>query len=353
MLIRALVVALVGLLVGYLFWLKHLTPTTTAEAAVVPVILAGGPSTAEGSLQSTAPADDPEITTVLQSDVGDAFAEASQQFAMATQYPEFSQPIWDAEALQKYLPNQAAPMAYESGGVRLQLQADKFRFSNHEAITGKVNLSGVADVGRVELRLLANGQVLASQQLALKAGERSFQFSGLAESLSLFVVAEVIPSSPAIMVSVPVEVFATNSAQAGLSMSTTTSQVDGPWLRIPITVSIAAPGFYRLEGNLYSVTTGEPLVHLSSEEELMAGQQVLTLSAHIQALKVKGDEGDYRLQDIVLEQMPGPPNFEVMPGLVKVPAIDVPGHPFTRYKDEPYSDPEVAARLEFLQSMSP
>ena len=167
----------------------------------------------------------------------------------------------------------------------------------------------------------------------------------------LLLVARVTNSTQECTVSTPIERFDASQATAELA-ALEPSYVQGAWLMIPVRVAITRTGYYRLEANLYAQQDQRPLLHLSAEEEYGPGTQTLFLRAHISALKAMGDEGDYTLSDILLEQMPSAPDFETLTGLTSINSTAVNGYPFADYRDEPYQDEDAQARLEFLQSVA-
>ncbi|WP_369600591.1 hypothetical protein AAIA72_12155 [Hahella sp. SMD15-11] len=75
---------------------------------------------------------------------------------------------------------------------------------------------------------------------------------------------------------------------------------DGPWLHIALNAQVYRPGYYFVSANLYSEQTGEPLVHLESEQRLGAGTREVLLKAHASALRERGDGGPYLLKNIRL-----------------------------------------------------
>ncbi|MBU2862594.1 hypothetical protein KO489_01935 [Reinekea forsetii] len=291
--------------------------------------------------------------SIIETSLSEQYAQVATRFEQAIQYPSQSLPIFDPSAITKYRPNIAAPISFEKDNVVLSLQSDYLRYKTNQAITGKVSAQGI-NGAEISLSLIQQGQVIAIKTAQVSEQQQAFSFPPLGQSWQsdeIQLVATLKSGDQEWIVSTPIQRDESNQQSARLS-SVETSHVRGAWLVIPIALDIHMEGFYRIEANLYSATDNRPLLHLTTEDELTKGSQTVQLAAHISALKAMNDEGDYLLQDLVLEQMPSPPNFEVSQGIVSLESISVNGHPFSSYKDEPYQDEEALARLEFLQSMS-
>lgn len=355
-----------ALLVGFLK--THQSDATQSEvivnAPLVSEIDAPKVDSASKSTNAQTPKQTLEAES-LENDSGDAiqdeewesinaaFEEVADQFEESIQYPTFSFPIATPEAVTKYIPNQGAEVGAEGEGYQFNLVTEQFLVSSAEPITGSVRASGISTKS-VRITLMDSGQELAVIDVELVRGQVPFSFPPLGQSWqsdALLVVATIEHDKQELTVSSPIQKMDMSPSSSELHTASD-SYVDGPWLRIPVSVSIKQEGYYRFEANLYSASTGQPLLHLLDEQEFSIGKSDFILSAHASALKKMRDEGDYLLKDLWLEQTPSPPDFENKPGIISTRSMRVTGFPFSEYSEEAYVDPEAQARLEFLQSIS-
>lgn len=354
MFIRFFAVLTAGLAIGLLFWLKSIQSDMNPPIAEV-----SAPLESTAQIQVSEPVQQRLSDGNSQSSEVEAEFEAAQldwvadDFALQTQFPEQSRPITDASSLKKYLPNQASPISRKTPVGEIELKTYKYRYRADERITGDVRVSGTLDT-QLSVTLVQNGVELAAATVSTANDAYQFHFPALNDRWSaeqILVVAKV--SSPGLEAKTLSTPVAKQQTQTSIQFGEVEgSYVEGPWLMIPVAVRVKNSGFYRMEANLYSEDTGEPLIHLLNEVELNAGDQTLYLQAHIRALQAKQDEGDYLLSDIVLEQMPSPPDFTTLRTLVPVQPVSVRGYSFSDYVDEDYVDPDSVARLEFLNALS-
>ncbi|WP_196160201.1 hypothetical protein [Reinekea sp. G2M2-21] len=359
MFIRVITAAILLAALGFVLWLKPSWQRNTFAPQIVqvdPVIpvppLALPVPTCQPDTGNTQPAlAIPE--SVTEEAIDAQFADIADQFAELIQYPTSSLPIFNAEAVEKYLPNQSFPIRFEENGVTLSLRSERLQYSPNEPIRGVVSVAGLDQV-QGTLQVLQAGQTIANLSVTVSSGPTSFEIPPLGQrwmEAELQLVASVKSAEQEWTVSTPIQRFDSDNATIQL-LSAEKSFVDGSWLVMPMIVDVSQPGFFRLEANLYSANSRKPLIHLSAEQELNRGEQTLNLAAHISALKAMNDPGDYLLRDFALEQMPGPPDFEAISGLVAIPEAKISGHPFGEYDDAPYVDDEALARLEFLQQVT-
>ncbi len=300
----------------------------------------------------TEPLVEPELVT--EEPFSAQFDEIATDFADRIQYPSESQPIFDASAIIKYKPNQGAAMQLEENGVRLSLQTDQLQYAKTSNINGKIEVNGLPNAS-VNLTVVQLGQTIATATATVISNNMTeFTLPALGQMWTepqILLVARVTNNAQEWTVSTPINQFNAEQSTAQLA-ELESSFVDGAWLMIPVRLSTKRKGYYRIEANLYSQSDARPLVHLVTEQELRRGSQTMHLKAHVSALKAMGDEGDYKLADIAIEQMPTAPDFETITGISPLTSSPVGGFPFSEYDDEPYRDTEAQARLEFLQGIA-
>ena len=129
------------------------------------------------------------------------------------------------------------------------------------------------------------------------------------------------------------------------------SQQDGADLVIPAQFSVVDPGYYRVEANLMT-GDGEPVSHLDATFTLSRGAGIGLMKVHSAVLRAKGAAGPYRLSGIDVKRMPSKPGDATRYGSSRMPTYPVSGFPLDSYSNEPYVDPLVQQRVEFLRRLS-
>jgi hypothetical protein len=310
--------------------------------------------------EAAANADPEQENPYFNREVKARLAQVADAYAEQIQYPSFSMPIPNREALQKYLPNRSIGAERrldieDENSPRIRLQTDKQHYFTGDTIKVTVSLSGLTGHPRVEVkaRLVTQGQILATADAS--AADRQaviyqMSFSHLDSIVDLAtdeyrVVARVAVDGKVYELGTPVSYVDSVARVTDVGMA----QVSGEYLYIPVNVTTSKPGYHELSANLYAAQSNKPLVHLSVQQELQTSNGLMQLKAHIAALKVGGDPGPYRLQDISLMRMPSPPDFTSEYGKASQDAYPVNGYAFDEYDDLPYVDEEARKRLEFLR----
>jgi hypothetical protein len=289
-------------------------------------------------------------------------AQVADNYAEQIQYPAFSRPILDKEALQKYLPNKGfdSSVPLDPNNVnspQLSLKTSQQQYFAGDKVIATVNVSGLADYPDVSIsgRLVEGGRPLAAMtsksvdasgtqyQLSLTTGDNAFETT----TDQLRVIASVTIDGIKHEIGAPITYVHSVAQLTDVGFS----EVYGEYLTIPVSVTTNTPGYHEIGANLYAADSNEPLVHLTAEQELMSENGVMQLQAHISALKVKGHSGPYRLKDIILTRMPAPPNFTTEYGRTSQSSYEVNGFAFDDYVDAPYVDEEAEKRLEFLRTI--
>jgi hypothetical protein len=289
-------------------------------------------------------------------------AQVADAYAEQIKYPSFSMPITNREALQKYLPNRSIGVEQlldinDELSPLIRLQTDKQHYFVGNVVKATVSLSRLIGRPRIEIgaRLVAQGQTLAKADIsAIDRETTTYQliFSDL-ERLAdspvdeYRVVANISIDGQFYELGTPISYVASVAKITSVGMS----QVSGEYLYIPVNVTASKPGYHELAANLFTENGNKPLVHLSIQQELQSGNDLMQLKVHIAALKVGGNPGPYRLQDISLMRMPSPPDFISEYGDSTQEYYSVNGYSFGEYDDQAYLDEEADERLEFLRQV--
>lgn len=337
---------------------KSLLPASPTASVVAPATSATVPAKATASNEQELPAY--EDNPLAEQEVVLRLAEVADQYAAAIKYPTFSEPITDATALQKYLPNQSYTNAMpldpqDPHSPRMVLLTDKHRYFSGENIVASVRLDGADADARITVngRLISEGRVLLQVPGVASADGDTFGLVyslGAASAVSggeMRVVAQIDLDGKTYELGTQIEYVKSMASITAVG----SAQLQGEYLSIPVQVSTSNPGYHEVAANLYSASSGQPLIHLDTQEELQTVNGILTLRAHIRALKVKGDAGPYLLKDLLITRMPSAPDFVSTYGHSLQPAYPVNGFPLGSYNDEPYIDNEAQERLEFLRGL--
>jgi len=289
-------------------------------------------------------------------------AQVADAFAEQIKYPTFSMPIPSHEALQKYIPNRSfdveRPLDIKDGnGPRIRLRTDKHQYFTGDIIKVTVSLSGVTGDPwvAVQARLVSEGKILSTADASAadqQAATYQMSFSGLgmipgSGTGEYRVVARISLKGQEYEIGTPVSYVASVAEVTNVGMA----QVSGEYLYIPVNVTTTKLGFHELNANLYSGQNGNPLVHLTAQQELQSRNGLMQLRAHIASLKAGGDAGPYLLKDIIFIRMPSPPDFTAEYGKSSQDSYTINGYAFDEYDDVPYIDDEAKKRLEVLRQL--
>lgn len=130
------------------------------------------------------------------------------------------------------------------------------------------------------------------------------------------------------------------------------SYQEGSFLIIPLQYNVFEAGYYFVDTILDDAETGQPLVQLQTEGRMQLGNGVLTLKAHIHALKDAGSAGPYRLRVVNTFRAGTFEETGDVAATVSQPfGYELEGVPFSQYDDTPFIDPEVQERIEFLEQL--
>ena len=324
-------------------------PETVSQPASLPVINGKPLKLNAESLTKEKPKKAVSELMLLEDSIEQGLGQIADRFAADVKYPDTSYPIFDPSTLPKYQSNLGAPVVAQNGEQVIKLTTDGFSYSPEMNVNVDVQLQNIRG-GELVLQVTQTSTVIFEtvhqidhEQFLLSVPPLGPHWAGDTVLISVSVNTNGHP----LVASTPIKINDLTDSPISL-LRFDASFIDGPWLRIPAKVEVKENGFYRLEANLYSDETGLPLVHLSTENELLTGQREVILRAHITALRAMSDPGDYLLKDFYLERMPSDPDYETKTGSLAIKQQRVDGFAFDQYSAEGFQDEEVQARLDFL-----
>jgi len=130
------------------------------------------------------------------------------------------------------------------------------------------------------------------------------------------------------------------------------SYIDGAHLMIPAHFDNHSSGNYRLQANLFDLSSMQPISHLNSQFKLTESDNETVLKVHAVTLRAQGFSGPYLLSDINLTQTPVRPGDQNGYGSSAMPNYEVRGYDLSHYSDDIYVNEDNIKRLEFLNKMA-
>ncbi|MDX1696283.1 MAG: hypothetical protein R3208_21135 [Ketobacteraceae bacterium] len=273
-------------------------------------------------------------------------------------YPSYSRPIFSEGQMTQYVPNQSfascLPRNLDDPGERptsssdnaaTWVKASRFWYFPGETITAEADVIGL-DASRfssVSARLIVDegNEVIATAtgvKIPGTAHKYRLSFDNAGEfsidnTKRMSIIAEFTVEDHYFEIGTSIEYYETVVTRLD---SIGPAEVIAEHLEIPVYVSTTELGIHSVSANLYDAESGIPLVHLYADKDLTLESDVITLQAHIAALKIAGSEGPYVLKDFALTRKPSPPNYVTERGSVIPSSVAIPQFPFTEYNDIPY-----------------
>lgn len=289
-----------------------------------------------------------------------SFRGVAKSYAAQSRFPASSMPIQDEASLQKYIPNQAvgASLPYEGPNGeawRFGLRTDQFRYFKGEEIKIFVTLTGDNNQldSDVTIAVVADRKVIHEVgRGSLSAGyfqasidTDAVNTSSWPKELHIQAIAELDGEYMQVLETIRFEESIAEVEGVGKG------SVDNEYLVIPVELDTDARGYFRVTAVLFSQSSNKPLVHLEGKSKITVNNDTVELKAHIDALRVSGDEGPYEIQHLYVEKMPGPPDYASAFGKTNDQVYPVSAQSFDSYADADYENPSAQRSLEFLNKM--
>lgn len=336
------------------------TATVLQESDQDTILLANDSST-EKTLTGAKKQDTEDKTNPFESqELKARFQQIAHEYETQLKHPPFSQPIHNETALRKYLPNRTSTSnltldPQNELSPRIHLKTDKYQYFEGEKITATASVSNVLEDSHIQFsgKLIKQGQTIAKARIIRSEdpNQATLEFEINTPLLSgkneMLVGATFRINGENREVTAPI--MFTNSVASVFNVRP--SEVQNEYLNIPVEIQTSRPGPHAINAILYSATTGEALIRLSAQKNLVSENDFISLTAHISALKEMGDQGPYLLKNISLKRSPSAPNFSTGYGTVTQDSFEIDGHTFDAYEDIPYHDEEALARLDFLKQL--
>lgn len=343
-----LAVLLTGL---WLFWPKPVAAPVPVVTSAVPAVVAQPPLASTNTAVATATV---TVTERLPESVSASFQVLASAYASELQYPGYSRPL-HADDSHLLNPNiyVAQPVPLE-GGASAAIVLDKYRFSYPEPITVNLEVTGLT-VHTVNVQLHSESD---NELLATEAMRKAVAGQGGAQRWRADLRSQEEWDGP-------LEVSVTFSAngreqtlKTGIAYSQPVATITGVGssrgvgsdMLIPIKLSVAQAGYYRLRANLFTAA-GQPLALLTATDKLAEGSTELTLRAYKAVLRQQ--EGPFVLRGFVLERRPAVPGELTRYGDSEQNEYPLEFFSLSQLTDEPWqASAEEQQRLQFLQQMA-
>ncbi len=303
--------------------------------------------------------DNPYDDAVIKSQI----MQVADLYADASRYPHFSQPILNPEEFEEPEPfdetevDTPFPQEGDEEPIRLQLATERYQYFTGDTIRARLRVLN-AEPGEFISAFgnLAGDQGDAGLAIEFQASENPAEL--FADFDTKLVSAAAM--SPEMLLKVQVQVnetplfttlgFRYQAAEARL-VAVPWARPEGAFLEIALQYEVAVSGYYFSQAVLADLQTGQPLVQLQGEGRLQQGNDILTLRAHVQALKAVGSEGPYLLRTIRSYRGAEVGESFDKPAANLTQSYEIPGYSFDRYEDSQYVDPLAQERAEFLREL--
>lgn len=323
----------------------------------MPATAAGIPVTDSEELAAE---DNPYLDQALKAQ----FRQIADLYEQASKYPHFSQPLYArdqidvAEPFERTAVDTPFPVDGLDKPIRLNVALDKFQYLVGEPMLIRVDVEDYPAGAAISATatVASNDSDTGLVDIPLSSSASDSRLQGLIDS-SLLPAEEW---SPEMLLKVSVSVnehdlfstvgFRISEAVADL-VSVPFSEVDGPYLSLPLQFDVHSPGYYFVHAVLQDAESQEPLVKLQTEGRMESGFGLLHLRAHIQALKERGSEGPYSLTHFEIYRGAEDGEEFDLPASLAQSSFDVEGASFDQYDDVPYQNAENQERLEFLKEV--
>lgn len=288
-------------------------------------------------------------------------AQVANEYAQAIRFPSYSKPIASIEALQKYLPNQSTAVqrplsADENNPLSASLHTDRFRYFVGERLAANLLIEGLAAGAAVEVKaqlrdrktILAVADVHLEQNGYVIVVPEVPRIAGVNAADKVFrLVASMRIDGETYELGAPLNI---DESVAHLD-SDFGVEVDEESLAITLKVNTLNTGYFELNAILYSQSTGQPLLYLTTQGLVSDENPYLKLRAHSAALKHMQDEGPYELLDISLKRMPSAPDYTEQYAETSQARFVIDKHYFSEYAQSEYVDEQAQARLDLLREL--
>ncbi len=305
------------------------------------------------------PEDNPYNDAVIKSQI----MQVADLYADASRYPHFSQPILNPEEFEEPEPfdetevDTPFPQEGDEEPIRLQLATERYQYFTGDTIRARLRVLNAKPGEFISaFGSLAGNQGDAGLSIEFQASENPAEL--FADFDTKLISAAVM--SPEMLLKVQVQVnetplfttlgFRYQAAEARL-VAVPWARPEGAFLEIALQYEVAVSGYYFSQAVLADLQTGKPLVQLQGEGRLQQGNDILTLRAHVQALKAVGSEGPYLLRTIRSYRGAEVGETFDKPAANLTQSYEIPGYSFDRYEDSQYVDPLAEERAEFLRQL--
>jgi len=314
-------------------------------------------------------ADEEELFNAYQEEELKAqLQQAADIYEENIKYPNNSQPVYNSQDVREYEPFEQAevdlpffeddePKEGEEP-IRLAASTEQFQYFRGDTINARLKISGAPQDTFIDVNGIlssANGDIPI--EINFQSTDRSMTEFRAAIDSNLAPV-NLFSSEMLLKLNVKVGsrdlnttvVFRFNNASAQL-VGIQQVRPEGAELIIPLQYNVFQSGYYFVQAVLEDASSNQPLIQLQGEGRVSQGNAVITLKAHIAALKRQGSEGPYRLRSIRAYRGAGVGEQIDVPASTSQPSFDIPGYPFSAYEDVEYVDPIAQERLDFLRNL--
>jgi len=299
----------------------------------------------------------------------EAFKAQLQQvadlYAETAKYPHTSQPIVNPEDVREHEAFEETKSDLPFGGdkddespLRLIAATDRYQYFQGDVIQARLQIvNGPSDTFNAVKGVLSGARGDLPQAIEFGATDKSLT-AFTASFDSKLVPPNLMSNEMLLKLSVEVggqQFFTTVGFRYAVAAADVVGipyvRVEGPNLLIPLQYNVFQAGYYFVNAVLDDEASGRPLIQLQGEGRMGQGNGVITLKAHIAALKSVGSEGSYVLRSIRSYRGAEVGESVDVPASTSQRRFAVQGFPFTDYEDQPHEDEDAQAREDFIRGL--
>ena len=306
------------------------------------------------------------IDEVLGANLSEQFIAVADAYELTARYPANSQVVQDAELVAVKEPFEESEVNLKfpdgkGGELPLSLAAatEKFQYFDGEKINARlivygaqendsINVSAVVlspSAGEISPRKTLDSSATSNTQFQAEFDSQVFPENRTSSEMLIRFSVDVNDQS--LVATVP---FKYGKASARLD-SVPYSRAEAEYLLIALQFSVFDSGYYFVDAILDDAQTSRPLIQLQTEGRMKAGNDVMLLRAHQQALKDAGSQGPYSLRVRTVFRGAEPNEIADSPVSVPLSGFVLPAVNFAEYENTQYTDEEVQQRIEFLRGL--
>lgn len=290
-------------------------------------------------------------TKVIEKELGEQMAVLASHYEQNMRYPNYSIPI-NEQQIDLLKPLAVLPVSLNLGedvDSSAQLSPSQFIYKHGDTLRATLSSTGPIKPTQVSIELVENNKILSRFKVTNIEGQYEATLDSKDNDWPVDVHIKAsfnFAEHGRLAILSPIKYSPDN----GTILSVDEPYVEGVNLSIPVNIMINEPGRYRLSANLFNQSK-QPIAHLNAKQNLVKGKTTWVLNVHSEVLRTSNNPGPYLLDTWVLTKLPSRPGIRTSYGDSRIGETKINGFALNQYDSTPWSDPQDAARLEFLKKL--